>query len=74
MLVVQRTRALCPTPGFYAVRGSSMCKSERCTFVPNTAGTPSQDVSSNALMTFLLLSVPAYVANVQLEKVAGGAC
>jgi hypothetical protein len=31
----------------------------------------SQDVSSNALVTFLLLSVPADLASVQPERVAG---
>ena len=31
----------------------------------------SQDVSGNILMTFLLLSVPSDVANVQLERVVG---
>lgn len=48
-----------------------MCRIARCTFVPKNFQSVSQDVSSNALVTFLLLSVRADVANVQFERVAG---
>jgi hypothetical protein len=48
-----------------------MCKIARCTFVPSNGGTASQDVSSNALVTFLLLSLPTDLASVQLERVVG---
>lgn len=39
-----------------------------CTYYLQSA---SQDVSCNILMTFLLLSVPAEIANVQFERVVG---
>jgi hypothetical protein len=70
-------RARCPKcslwPAFapWVLWIALMCKSGRCTFVPNITGSASQDVSSNTLMTFLLLSVPAYLANVQFERVVG---